>query len=136
MNAITDFASFLQAARAQPEPQRLLFVCLRVELPEDHDEGQAARYRAGRGGALLPVMYVDRRPEEVESFEALVEESRAQGERWQILLAAALAGRDGRPPSDAETDEQLKAMVRTVHAGGDLTPYLAFDSNGEALRFE
>ncbi|MGD8709663.1 MAG: ribonucleotide reductase subunit alpha [Ectothiorhodospiraceae bacterium] len=136
MTEIVDFQSFLQAAAEQPDPQRLLFLFLKTGLPEDYDEQQAARYHAGQGGALLPVMYVDKTPDELSSFEALAEESRHMGEEWQIVLVAALAGNGGNPPSPEHADEAMKAMVKTVHAGGDLSAYLAFDRNGELLRFE
>lgn len=135
MPEIEDFESFLQVAREQPEPQRLLFLFLKAVLPEDYDEEQERRFRSGQGGALMPVMYVDKTPAEVPGFQALVEESRQMGETWQIVLVAAMAGRDGLSPSPEAADEALKAMVKTVHAGGDLSAYLAFDIEGEPVRF-
>ena len=45
---ITDFADLLRAARAQSEPQRLLLVFVRAELPEDAD--MASRKTIQRGG--------------------------------------------------------------------------------------
>jgi hypothetical protein len=135
MTEIVDFASFLQAASEQPTPQRLLFVFLKTGLPDDHDEEQARRFRAGQGGALLPVMYVDKTPDEIASFEALADEARLMGEEWQIVLVAAIAGRPGKPPTSEAADEALKSMVKTVHAGGDLSAFLAFDRGGEPVRF-
>mgnify|MGYP006167532025 CR=1 FL=1 len=39
-------------ANAQPEPQRLLWIFARAELPNGFTETQKQHYEAGRGGAL------------------------------------------------------------------------------------
>jgi len=135
MTEITDFDSYLSAARAQPTPQRLLFVFVKAILPEDHDAAEAARYQAGAGGGLLPVMYVDKRPRDIHDFAALVEESRAMSEDWHIMLSAALAGRSGEIPSDEQVDEAFDSMIKTIHAGGDLSGFLAFDRDGQPVQF-
>ncbi|HQS32831.1 MAG TPA: ribonucleotide reductase subunit alpha, partial [Polaromonas sp.] len=72
---ISSFDDLLQAARAQPEPQRLLFVFAGVELPDDATPEQRQRFAAGQGGALVPLMCVDKRPDELASFGALMQES-------------------------------------------------------------
>ncbi len=132
---ITDFNSLLSAAAAQPEPQRLLFVFVKAVLPEDYDEAEAERFRAGGGGALLPVMHVDKDVGELENFEQLVTESRGMGEEWHMVLVAAISGNNGRPPSAQQSDEGLELMVKTIHAGGDLSHYLAFDQQGDPVQF-
>lgn len=48
---ISSFDDLLHAARAQPEPQRLLFVFAAAELPDDATPAQRARFAAGQGGA-------------------------------------------------------------------------------------
>lgn len=135
MAEITDFDSYIAAAHGQPEPQRLLFVFVKTVLPEDHDEAEAARFRAGRGGGLLPIMYVDKRPEEVEGFDALAQESLQMGADWHIVLTAALAGQRGREPADERVQEAFDSIIRTIHAGGDLSGLLAFDRDGAPLVF-
>ena len=42
--AISHFADLLDEARRQPEPQRLLFVCTRAELPDHPSEEQRRRF--------------------------------------------------------------------------------------------
>ena len=135
MNEITDFDSYLAAAQQQPEPQRLLFIFVRTVLPEDADATEIARFEAGAGGSLLPVMYVDKRPQEVAGFEALREESHQQGEDWQIVLTAALAGRGGRVPTDEDVDQAFNSLIANIHAGGDLSGMLAFDREGDPVQF-
>ncbi|MFW5969868.1 MAG: hypothetical protein ACOCP9_04455 [Halofilum sp. (in: g-proteobacteria)] len=134
MTEIVDFDSFLEIAQASDEPQRLLFIFLRVALPEDATEDERLRFEQGSGGGLMPVMYVDKAPGELESFSGLAEESRVMGEDWQMVLAAALVG-DGEAPSDAEVEDAFSSIIKTVHAGGDLSSMLAFDREGDPVIF-
>ena len=62
---ITSFDDLLTAARAQPEPQRLLFVFAAAELADDSTEEQRLQFEAGQGGALVPVMTVDKAPDAI-----------------------------------------------------------------------
>ena len=89
---ISNFDDLLMAARAQPEPQRLLFVFAGAELPDDATPEQRAHFEQGEGGALVPVMCVDKAIGDLTSFPALVDESREMGQSWQIVFAAALSG--------------------------------------------
>ena len=50
---ITGFQSLLDAARQQPEPQRLLLVFTRAELPEKATAEQRAKFEQGEGGARV-----------------------------------------------------------------------------------
>lgn len=51
---ITRFEDLLAAARAQREPQRLLFVFAAVELPDDATPKERDGFARGEGGALVP----------------------------------------------------------------------------------
>ena len=66
---IASFDDLLRAARDQPEPQRLLFVFANAVLPDDSTPEQRARFEAGQGGALAPLMSVDKAPEDLGTFE-------------------------------------------------------------------
>jgi hypothetical protein len=123
---ISTFDELLAAARQQPEPQRLLFVFAGAELPEGSTPEEAARFEAGQGGALAPLMCVDKTPDEVVSFAALAAESRQFGQPWALVFVAAMA--DGR---DAEAP--LQRMVEDIKRGA-LGNYLPFDTLGEAVR--
>ncbi|MGZ9011991.1 MAG: hypothetical protein ACXW2L_06980, partial [Burkholderiales bacterium] len=70
--SISSFDDLLRAAREQPEPQRLLFVFENAVLPDVSTPEQRARFEAGEGGALAPLMSVNKSPDELGSFEALV----------------------------------------------------------------
>jgi len=131
---IASFDDLLHAATQQPEPQRLLFVFTRAELPEDATAEQRERFEAGAGGALAPLMCVDKSPDELASFDALVQESRQAGPAWAIVFVAALAGAAGRAPTGALTDAALQRMVEAVKSGR-IEGLLAFDAGGQPVRF-
>ncbi|MDY0976481.1 ribonucleotide reductase subunit alpha [Massilia sp. CFBP9012] len=130
---ITDFNDFLLAARAQDEPQRLLFVFAARELPLNHTPGQKKRFEAGQGGALAPVMCVDKAVDELLDFATLVRESQQTGQPWDIAFVAALPGIDGALPTAPDVERALKMMIDAVHRGA-VERFLAFDADGKVLR--
>lgn len=133
MNEKSRFAQLLAAAGAQPEPQRLLFVFAERELPAGASAAERARYEAGDGGALRPVVCVDKRPQDLSTFDALVEESRSACPPWQVVFIAALAGRNGQEPGTTPVEQALKRMVENI-AAGRLDGYMALDAQGEPLQ--
>jgi hypothetical protein len=120
---IENFNDLLKAARAQALPQRLLFVFAAVELPEDSTPQQRADFEAGQGGALVPLMCVDKAPEELASFDSLVDEARQFGKTWALVFAAA---------TDGDADKPLQAMVEAIKRG-EISAYIPFDSRGETV---
>lgn len=128
------FDRLLQAAAAEPQPQRLLFVFAQSELPSDATPGQRAAYEAGSGGALTPLACVDRAAAELSTFEALRAESRAACPPWQAVFVGAVAGRDGREAAPSLIDGMLASMVENIRAGR-FDGYLALDCEGAPLAF-
>ena len=131
---ISSFDDLLRAAREQSEPQRLLFVFANAELPDDSTPEQRARFEAGQGGALTPLMSVDKTPEELGSFAALVEESREFGRDWAIVFVASLSGRDGRSPTSEEADRSLHRMIESIKTGS-FGSFIPFDRQGQPMLF-
>ena len=129
---ISGFESLLEAARQQPEPQRLLFVFAAAELPDDCTPAQRAQFEAGRGGALTPLMCVDKTPDEISAFQVLLEESRQFGGEWSVVFVAALSGRDGCAPSSEDAGIPLERMIESIKAGSPGS-MIAFDRQGQAL---
>jgi len=130
---IDSFPDLLAAARAQPEPQRLLLVFAAAELPRDATAEERARFERGEGGALAPVLCVDKLVDEIPSFEALREESRLTGKDWDILFVAALSGRGGHPPNSDEAVQPLQMMVEQIK-GGRIARFLSVDRNGSLVQ--
>jgi hypothetical protein len=89
---IQNFEDLLQAARTQPVKQRLLFVFVDAELPEDASAVQRADFEAGQGGALVPLMCVDKDPHDLTSFDSLVQEAAQFGHAWRFVFAGAMSG--------------------------------------------
>jgi hypothetical protein len=132
---IHTFDDLLHAARQQPEPQRLLFVFAGAELPGDSTPEQRIRFDAGAGGALIPLMCVDKSPDELGTFSELVEESCSLGPEWVIVFVASLAGQGGRAPTSEGAEAPLKGMVEAIKTGAHRS-FIPFDRNGRPVLFE
>ena len=130
---IASFEDLLGAARAQAEPQRLLFAFAKAELPSDAGDLERARFTQGQGGSLTPVMCVDKTVDEVPSFAALVEESRHTGADWDLVFVTTMSGHGGKPPPSAQAEAPLNMMVTYIHTG-QLGRFLAFSRDGTILR--
>ncbi len=128
------FDQLLEAARQQPEPQRLLFVFARRELGEHPTTAQREAFARGEGGHLQPALCVDKTPGEVADFSALVAESEQTGQHWDIVFVGSLDGRGGIVPNSDEADQPLRFMVNAIN-DGRVGEFAAFDREGNTLRF-
>lgn len=129
---ISSFDDLLRAAREQPQPQRLLFVFTRAVLPDDCTVEQRARFAAGQGGALAPLMCVDKTPDELDTFEAFADESKKIADDWAVVFVASLPGRNGRAPTSKDADKPLERMVESIKLGA-FHAFLPFDRRGEPM---
>lgn len=129
---INNYPDLISAAQSQPQPQRLLFVFCRAELPDDASESERRAFEAGEGGALVPVVCVDKLPQEVTEFDRLRKESQNTGQAWDIVFVAAMEGRGGIAPSSDEASQPLTMMVETVRLGNTAN-YLPFNQAGELV---
>jgi hypothetical protein len=132
---ITCFDDLLRAAREQDEPQRLLFVFVTAELPADASAEERQRFAQGQGGTLKPVLCVDKLPDEVIDFTALVAESTRTEVAWELVFAAGLSGRAGLAPNPDEAEQPLKMMVAAIESGS-IGSFLAFDRDGQTVAFD
>lgn len=129
---ISSYQDLIQASRSQQEAQRLLYVFCRAELPGEASAEEKAAFERGEGGALTPVICVDKTPEEAPDFGALVEESRATGQAWDVVFIAAMSGRGGMTPSTDEAQQPLAMMVESIRLG-HIGNYLPLDTEGNAI---
>ena len=130
---ISSYEDLLNAANQQDEPQRLLFVFVGAELPDGHTESQANLYKAQKGGALTPVMCVDKSPDELSNFASLVEESRQTGKSWDVVFVAGMSVKSGSKSNSDEVEQTLKTMVENIQKG-KISGYLAFNREGELIQ--
>lgn len=131
---LDDFAQLLAAAQQQAEPQRLLFVFARRELGDHATAAQREAYARGAGGHLQPCLCVDKAPQDIAAFAALLAESETTGQHWDIVFVGSLEGRAGIPPNSDEADQPLRFMVNAIN-DGRVGEFAAFDRAGHALRF-
>lgn len=129
---ISNYTDLITTAQTQAEPQRLLFVFCRAELPDEPSEQEKTAFQKGEGGALNPVICVDKPLSEAEDFEALVAESLHTGQLWDVLFVAAMSGRGGSMPSTDEAQQPLTMMVESIRMG-HLGNYLTLNASGEAI---
>lgn len=130
---IRSYTDFIKAAKRQSEPQRLLFVLTRKELPEDATEQQKVMFEQGEGGHLAPVLCVDKLPGEVRDFRTLVREAEVTGHDWDIAFVASMSGVAGQPPTTEQAEQPLNMMVDSVKQGM-ISNFLAFDRRGDILQ--
>ncbi|MBS0392289.1 MAG: ribonucleotide reductase subunit alpha [Proteobacteria bacterium] len=133
---INSFDDLLRAARTHRERQRLLFVFAGAELPDDATSEQRERFAQGEGGALVPLMCVDRLPEELDSFDTLLRESQQfenPTQPWRLVFAAALSGTSAKAPTEDDADPVLRRMVEAVKTGA-ISAYLPFNREGLPVR--
>ncbi|MCM0613122.1 ribonucleotide reductase subunit alpha [Marinobacter sediminum] len=132
---IGSYQDLIHETRKQTEPQRLLFVFCRAELPEDASAEEKAAFEQGEGGALTPVICVDKTPDEAPDFQALSEESRGTGQSWDMVFVAAMSGRGGLAPSSDEAQQPLTMMVESIRLG-HIGNYLPLNNQGKAVSLD
>jgi hypothetical protein len=130
---IETFDQLLRAARAEPQPQRLLFVLAAVELPDDATPDERAGFDKGEGGALVPQMCVDKSLEELVSFAQFKQEANQICPAWGVVFAAALSGHFGRAPTSEDAEKPLQSMVDAI-GRGQVQAYIPFNLAGEAMQ--
>ncbi|MBU2113196.1 MAG: ribonucleotide reductase subunit alpha [Gammaproteobacteria bacterium] len=129
---IESYSDLIKAAAMQDEPQRLLFVFAKAELPNGYTDTQKQNFEQGQGGALAPVLCVDKLPDEVNDFASLVQESTTTGVDWDIAFVSALGGRGGFAPNSDEATQPLKMMMEKIQ-GGMIADFLTFNKAGELV---
>jgi hypothetical protein len=132
---ISNFDDLVLAARQQAQPQQLLFVFAAAELPDDATPAQRAGFEQGIGGALVPLMCVDKAPNDMSDFVAMKRESAQFVMRWQVLFASSLSGVSHQAPSDEKIKSALDRMVEAIKLGA-FANMIAFDDAGQAISLE
>ncbi|MBU6422088.1 MAG: ribonucleotide reductase subunit alpha [Gammaproteobacteria bacterium] len=131
---LADFEALLQASKQQAELQRLLFVFVRRELDEHATSAQRESFARGEGGHLQPCLCVDKAPDDIASFAALVAESEHTGQHWDIVFVSSLEGLGGIAPNSDEAGQPLRFMVNAIN-DGRVGEFAAFDREGRVLHF-
>ena len=130
---ISHFNDLLEAARQQPDAQRLLLVFAGAGLPDDATPEQQAAFEAGHGGELTPLMCVDKTPDEIGSFDKLVSEAEQFGHDWAVVFVAGMSGIGPRAPSSEDAQQHLQDMVDAIKVG-QIDNFIPFNLDGDAIR--
>jgi len=121
---ISNFKQLLSAAAEQDQPQRLLLLFAKAESSTKKKKGKKSQQQHG---TLSAVMCVDKLPEEIASFEALVKEADSVSKEWDFMIIVGLSGKDGKAPSSDEAEPYLNQMTHNLASGQDLSQYVIFD---------
>lgn len=121
------FQKLVDAAKNQPEPQRLLMLFVKAS-----QENKAKKKRSR--GTINPVMCVDKLPEELTTFTNLIKEADNISSEWNMVLFAGLNGTDGKAPTTEDADPLLNRMANDVAMGQDLARYFILDRKGNQIQ--
>ncbi len=131
---ISSFEDLLRAAGEQQEPQRLLFMFAKAQLPAGNTHAQKPTNENQQGGELRAVMCVDKLPEEINDFASLLAESKHTGKTWDVVFITSMSGQGGLAPTSDAASRPLDMMVESLR-NGNIGNYLAFNQAGELLQF-
>ena len=126
-----EFSKLIEAAKQQEQPQRLLMLFAKAE--GNKKKGKNA---VNETGTVTPLMCVDKLPEELESFDALIKEADGISEDWNFVLIAGLGGSDGVAPPTEAAEPYLNQMANDVMMGQDLTGYTILDRQQNPVLLE
>lgn len=133
---ISNFDDLLQIARSEGQPQSLLFVFLTAQIEADATAEQRAAFDQGEGGVLVPLMCVDKRPQDIASFEQFSAQADTMNSTWTLVLAGALSGIASAPPSDSKIDEIFQRWLAQIQNGQMeqvIAQTVAFSRTGQAV---
>lgn len=118
---ITNFSELLTATAQQAQPQRLLFLFAKATALENTVKTQH------KSGTIDPVMCVDKLPEDIASFDALVAEADTITNKWDFVFIGCLDGTNGLPPSTEDAQPYLSIMSNNLATGKDISKYIVLD---------
>lgn len=128
----TAFVDLLLAARRQSEPQHLYLIFTAAELPQDASAEQRSRFAERQGGALTPVMAVDKSPEDLVDFGALVDESAQTGQHWDMVFVTTQSVVSKLPPDPQRVEQTLTGLIERIRAG-QIDCFATFDRQGRLV---
>ena len=122
-----NFEDLLHSAHNEELPQRLLLLFAKAAPMK------GAHKIRHQSGTIVPVMCVDKLPEEISSFESLLKEADSITNQWDFILIGSIAGKNGVPPSSQEADPHLHKMSNDLANGNDLSRYAILDREQRAI---
>ncbi|MBT3981130.1 MAG: ribonucleotide reductase subunit alpha [Bacteriovoracaceae bacterium] len=124
---MSQFNELLEKAKNMPQRQRLLFLFAKSTDMLDNSKN------SHHSGTIDPVMCVDKRPEELTDFSALVDEADGLTKSWNFIFVSSLSGKEGNDPSNEEVDLYLQRMSNGLAYGEDLSKYLVWNRQEQVI---
>lgn len=124
------FKDLLKMTAEQEQPQRLLF------LFANADAQNPKKSKKHQHGTITPVMCVDKLPEELSNFTALVKEADSIEKNWNFVFIASLSGQNGIAPSTDDAEPYLNKMTHDIESGHEIARYVIFDRQENAIELE
>ncbi len=121
------YQELLEMANNQEQPQRLLFLFVQ---PEGNNPKKSKKHQKG---SLTPVMCVDKLPDEVANFDALVKEADSIEKNWQFVFISGLSGENNLAPSSEDAEPYLNRMTSDLQTGQNIARYLVLDRAGQRI---
>ena len=124
------FKELLKLTHEQEQPQRLMFLFANAESTN------TKKSKKHQKGTILPVMCVDKLPEELTTFAALKAEADTIEESWNFVFIASLSGENGMTPSEDDAEPFLNKMVNDVQTGNNVGRYVIYDRGENPIELE
>ena len=127
------FKELLKLTHEQEQPQRLMFLFANAESTNSKKSKKSKKHQKG---TILPVMCVDKLPEELTTFAALKAEADTIEESWNFVFIASLSGENGMTPSEDDAEPFLNKMVNDVQTGNNVGRYVIYDRDENPIELE
>lgn len=127
---IANFDELLKITKSQSNPQRLLLLFANAESVNPK------KSKKHQKGTISPLMCVDKLPEEITSFTALVQEADSINKAWNFIFIASLSGEEGQAPSSEDAEQFLNKMTNDVETGNGVGRYVVFDREENPIEIE
>lgn len=120
---IQKFNDLLNVSNDHVQPQRLIFLFANAEAKNNNKSKQHQQ------GTINPVMCVDKLPEELSDFSALMKEADAIDTQWNFIFIASVSGDNDQAPTTDLAEPYLNKMAHDIETSNNVGRYIIFDRN-------
>ena len=90
-------------------------------------KGKFKKSKKNAKGTITPTMCVDKLPNEIADYSALVKEADSISKDWDFVFISSLSGVKGLPPTTEDADPYLNKMTNDITSGQNISRYVIFD---------
>ncbi len=123
------FSQLLDMAGQQEQPQRLLFLFAKAQSASN----KKATDKDPKSGTIEPRMCVDKLPQELTDYNALVKEADSVERDWNFVFVAGLSGQNGYAPTTEMAEQYLNKMTNDLSSGQNIAQYVVFNRDGQPI---